>query len=74
MMAEDIDARFAVLKDFLAEANEMTDDNLWTLALLAVGVAGVRAAQTGRADIHRACMEFVDAIRAAIKAPPEPKQ
>jgi hypothetical protein len=52
----------------------MTDDNLWTLALLAVGVAGVRAAQTGQADIHRACMEFVDAIRAVVKSPPEPKQ
>jgi hypothetical protein len=46
-------------------AAELEDDVIWSLALIAVGLAGHRAQKLGRKDIESACDDFYYAITTA---------
>jgi hypothetical protein len=68
------DPSAGILQELLTETEDMSDDNIWTLAVIVIGAAALRAAHTGHADVHRACLEFIDAMHKFAGTPPGPKQ
>ena len=53
------------LEQWLDEAKQLSDDKLWSLAVLAAATAGHRAQDKGRDAIEQACIAFVQAMHKA---------
>jgi hypothetical protein len=52
--------------DYVASFQKMTDKQVWTLAVMAVAMAGHRAQTRQRDDVERVCIAFVEAMHTAV--------
>jgi hypothetical protein len=53
------------LAQLQALADKLSDDQLWWLMVLCIGVAGERAEKSGELEIEQACVDFVEAMARA---------
>jgi hypothetical protein len=56
-------------RDFVHSADALPDDEIWQMAILFVGLAGVRASRRRRDDVNNACKVFAEAMHELVGTP-----